>query len=271
MDYLALFLWLALCLVLGGLMHSVIDGTLRYRPVRILAAPGIIVRKLSLTIAALLCGGRVTNAHLYELRTQDVDFGPAGVSRVIVPLAPLFGCALALLALNHALGHPLHTVSRVPPFTALDASGVKGFATATWQMLADVIRQSVHTGWREPRAGLLLVATFGLGLGSSTPLERIKEPVLGSALLAVAVALTAAMSARHGVAGVTTQPPWFAATRDALLATSAAAFIMLTYGLFTALLVGIAVRVYEVLARGNDDAGSKPTRLPPARNRKRAA
>jgi hypothetical protein len=274
MEYAALFLWLGLCLVLGGLIHAVTDGALCYRPVRIVAAPGLIVRKLSMTMAAVLAGGTLRRACIYNLGERQIEFdaeGPSGPARVLVPLAPLFGCAAALTALNGALGHPLDLSYSVPPFTALDAAGGRDFLTATWAMLANVVREFMRQGWRAPQTYLLLALTFSLALGGSGRIEELKAAGLGAVLLAVALALLAAVSARHGPGGVITQPDWFAATRNGLLNTAAVAFVMMVYGMLTALVVGIAVRTYEVLARRNTGEAAPSIRTQRDSSRRRAA
>lgn len=273
MEYAALFLWLGMCLVLGALIHSITAGALQYRPVRLLAGPGVVVRKLTMGLVALLAGARITQADIYQLSERDIEFeaeGPAGPARVLAPLAPLFGCALALTLLNRLASRPLQLSHSVPSFVALDVQGLKGFFTATWELLANAVKQFSRQGWRAPLTYLFLALTFSLALGGASPLDRLKEAGLGAGLVAVGLALVAALSGRH-VDGAVTHPLWFTATRDGLLSTSAAAFVMMVYGLLTAVMVGILVRAYEIMAHRGATAAGRRTRIVRDEEHRRAA
>lgn len=274
MEYVALFTWLSMCLVLGGLIHSVTGSTVRYKPLRWLAAPGIMVRKFTMAGTALVTGGTVTHAGMYDMSSRDIDFeaqGPAGMGKVLVPLAPIFGCAVALKAVNAALGAPLSLSYSVPVFATLDVGSFKTFLSATWELLASVVRQLLRMGWRDPKTYLLLGLTFSLAFGASAPVKSLKDAVMGAGLLALIVALLAAMSARHGQGGIMTSPAWFAATRQFLVGTAAVAFVMVVCGVLTALVIGMAVRAYELFAGRKTDSPDQSGSLWPDQGRKRAA
>jgi hypothetical protein len=262
MEFAALFCWLSLCLLLGGLLHFVMSGALNHRGVLALAAPGTALRKLSMTLVALVFGGTVTRVRIYELSARDIDFqadGASSVSKVLVPLAPLFGCAVALSALNAAFGRPLDFSYSMPALSSVDGAGVQGFVASTWGMLSHVVRQGLDANWSNPRLYLLFGLAFSLALGACEPLERIKQSVLGAALLAVALAVLSTIAIRRGF--VAAAPPWFTAVNSFVLRNAAIAFAMMVYGLMAALVVGLGVRVYEVASRlGGSSKKSGKTR-----------
>jgi hypothetical protein len=262
MEFAALFVWIGLCLLLGGLLHFVMKGALSHRGILILAAPGMALRKLAMTLVALVFGGTVTRVRIYELSSRDIDFqadGPSSVAKVMAPLAPLFGCAVALSALNAAFGRPLDLSYSMPGLSAVNGVGLQRFVAATWGMLSQVVRQGLGANWSNPRLYLLLGLAFSLALGACEPMERVRQAILGAALLAVALAVMSTIAVRRGF--IATAPPWFTATNAFVLSQAAVAFAMMVYGLMAALVVGLGVRVYEVASRlGGSSKKPKATR-----------
>ncbi|MFW6189940.1 MAG: hypothetical protein ACOC7T_05855 [Planctomycetota bacterium] len=270
MEYTALFVWLTLCLILGATIRSVMAGALTHRPVQFVAAPGLFIRKFSMSLTALACGATLTRARVYDLSERDVDFeadGAGSVAKVLVPLAPLFGCATAMVALNAMFGRPLHLDYSPPGLDSLDAGGVQEFVAGTWSILAQVVRRGARADWGNPRLYVLFGLTFSLSIGASTELSRAREAVLGAGLLAVGLALFCSLSLRGFRGG---DPlAWPAEVREFVVRYSAVAFVMMVYGMLTALVVGMIVRVYEMAGSGS---GSGKTRgLPSGKSSKRAA
>jgi hypothetical protein len=264
MEYAALFIWLSLCLVMGGLIHSVMAGALSHRPVMLLAAPGMVVRKFSMTLAALICGGTVTRVRIYELSSRDIDFradGTTSVAKVLVPLAPLFAGAAAMAVLNGMFGSPLSLSHEPPVLASLDSGGVRGFILGTWGLLSDVVRQGLASDWGNPRLYVLFALVFSLALGACEPMERVRQAILGAALLALALALLSTIAVRRvGVLAAT--PAWLQATQAFVVRSSAVAFGMMVYGMFAALIVGFSVRIYELLS-----GSKKSPKAPKSRGR----
>jgi hypothetical protein len=251
MEFAALFCWIGLCLLLGGLLHFVMRGALGHRGVLALAAPGMAVRKLSMTLVALVFGGTVTRVRIYEISSRDIDFqadGPSSVAKVLAPLGPLFGCTLVLAALNRAFGRPLDLSYTVPALSSVDGAGIQGFLAATWGMLSHVVRQGLAADWSSPRLYLLFALAFSMALGACEPLERVKQAILGAALLSVALAVLSTVAVRRG-GFIAASPPWFTTASSFVLAYAAVAFAMTVYGLMAALIVGLGVRIYEVASR----------------------
>jgi hypothetical protein len=276
MEYMALFIWLCLCLLLGGLIHYVMTGALTHRPIQLLAAPGMVMRKFTMTLTALLCGGTVTRVRIYELSSRDINFeadGTAGVAKVLVPLAPLFGGALAVMALNTAFGAPLQFDYTPPSLASLDGGGLRGFLQGTGALLTRVVRQGTRADWNSPRIYVLFALLFSMALGGCAPLERIKEAALGAGLLAVLLALVSTVAVRRAPGGVSVAAPWFAGARDFVVTASAAAFVMMVYGMLVAIAVGVVVRIYELIVNRGKGGGSKKktAALPSSGERKEAA
>jgi len=272
-EFTALFIWLSLCLVLGGLIHSVITGALSHRFVRLLAAPGMIIRKFTMTLMALACGATITRVKLYDLSTRDIDFhadGMPSIAKVLAPLAPLFGCAVAMTILNAAFGDPLNLNYTPPALESLDTGGLRGFLLGTWALLAGVIRQGLRADWQSLKLYVLFALIFSLALGAAGPMDRLKEAVLGSGLLAVTLALLSSIAIRRaGVVAAT--PGWFNGVRTFVVDSAGVAFIMMVYGLLTALVVGLIVRVYELASRSGTGGHGRTASLPADRDQRRAA
>jgi len=275
MEYMALFIWLCLCLLLGGTIHYAMRGALSHRPIQLLAAPGMVMRKFTMTLVALVCGGTVTRVRIYELSSRDINFeadGTSGVAKVLVPLAPLFGGALVVMALNTMFGEPLQFDYTPPSLASLDGGGLRGFLQGTGSLLTRVVRQGTRSDWSSPRIYVLFALLFSMALGGCAPLERIKEAALGAGLLAVLLALVSTVAVRGGADGLSVAAPWFSSTRGFVVTTSAAAFVMMVYGMLVAIFVGIAVRVYELIVnRGKGGGTKKSASLPSAGERKEAA
>ncbi|MGD2175793.1 MAG: hypothetical protein PVJ27_10355 [Candidatus Brocadiaceae bacterium] len=274
MEFMALFIWLCLCLLVGGLMHYVMVGALSHRLVQLLAAPGMVVRKFTMSLTALLCGGTVTRVRIYELSSRDIDFqadGASSVAKVLVPLAPLFGCAALMVALNAIFGNPLNLNYAPPALASLDSGGLKGFFLGTWDLLSRVIRQAARADWGSLDLYVLFALTFSLALGACAPLERVKEAMLGAGLIAVVLAVLSSLAVRRGPADIPAQPEWFVGVKTFIVGTSAAAFVMMIYGMAGALVTGLCVRAYELIVKSDRSGKGKTANLRSSGNKKRAA
>ncbi len=276
MEYAALFVWLALCLVLGAAIHYVLAGALEHQAVRLVAAPGTVIRKFTMAQSALFFGATLTRAKLYDLSSRDVDFEAEGVSSVakaVVPLMPLFGCAVAMMAANAVFGRPFRLDYTPPSLDSFNAGGLQGFLLGTWELLSQVVRRGMSVDWGNPRLYVLFALTFSLALGAAAPLDRVREAVVGAALLAVGLAVFCALSTRRGFLGGSSPAAWALALRGAVVSASAAAFVMMVYGVVTALLFGMGVRLYEMITRtgsGSRSSGKPATMLSEKKPRRAA-
>ncbi len=66
-------------------------------------------------------------------------------------------------------------------------------------------------------------------------------------------------------------PGWFIAARTAIVSTSVAAFVLMFYGMFAAVAVGTAVRIYELVMGSGSGGGRGATTMPGSGRRRRAA
>ena len=133
MEYCALFVWLTLCLLVGAAVHYVLAGAMETQLVKLISAPGTIVRKFTMALTALFCGATLTKAKLYELSDRDVDFsadGISSISKALVPLMPLFGCAAVMMVLNAMFLHPFRLDYTPPAISAFDSGGIRASRSA---------------------------------------------------------------------------------------------------------------------------------------------
>ncbi len=271
MEFMALFVWLSMCLIMGAMIHSVMASALNNRLVRLLAAPGMILRKFTMTLAALVCGATVTKVRIYELSSRDIEFkadGASSIAKVLVPLVPLLGGAVAMVAINSMFGSPFKLDYPPPALAALDPGGLRGFLHGTWLLLSGVVRQAALSDWGSFNLYVLSALIFSLALGACAPMEGVKEAVLGAALLAVSLALLSSVSVGSGP--IRTSPAWVVTARTFIVSTSGVAFVMMVYGMLAALVVGMTVRIYEL---GTRTGGHKKTkkRARPVEEEKRLA
>ena len=257
MEYVALFVWLVVCVALGGLMHTILRTPFDYKLIRILAAPGVVVRKLAMSVVALVTGATVTQVNVYDLSERDIGFhgvGASSVSKVLVPLGPLFACAVALQAVNVLLGSPVSFDYSPPPVASLDAGGVKGFVVGMLPLLSGLVRQGLIANWGSLSFYVLLGFVLSLSLGACVSFEKFREATLGALLLVVSLAVLCALAGvRSGlgagaVSALAESPaaPWVRSLRGFLIGTTGAAFVMMLCGLMVAIVVGIGVRLYEL-------------------------
>jgi len=259
MEYVALFLWFSLCLLLGSVMHTVLRGPISYRVIALATTPGVVVRKFSQTVAALVCGGTVTGVKIYETSPRDISFKAEGipsVAKVLVPVAPLFGCVLVLGGLNALLGYPLQLDYAPPPLASLDAGGMSGFFKGIWLLLSGLVGQALRADWRSPEFYVMLVLIFSLALGACEPVGKLREALAGVGLLVVGLALVCGLVARPagvGAVAASASPPgraelWVSAARGFMVDCAGVAFALMLFGMLEALAVGVVTRVYEMFS-----------------------
>ena len=265
-----MFIWFTLCLLLGALIHSVIKGAIGYRAVAWLTVPGTIVRKLSQALTALVCGARVSRCDLYEAAPRDIEYGgewSAKAADMLVPLAPIFGCVLALSLLNGPTGSPLSLDYGPPPLPSLDLAGLRAFLQGLMQMAFGLLQQVYTRAGLGFIAMLLLACSFSVGI--SEPVERLKMaiPGVGIVVLTVAVLSGLATSARLPAPllswlGISSARAGMAAVRAMLVDYAGRALMLVFIGLGFSLAVGLVVRTYE-LATSSGSGSSGQTRSTP--------
>ncbi len=274
MPYVALFIWLAMCPLLGGVMHHILRSAFSYRLVGFLAAPGLVVRKLAMTVAALVTGATVTQVNIYNLKDRDIGFDASGISttaRVLVPLAPLFACAIALQIVNAMLGRPVDLAYEPPALSSLDAGGASGFMLGMWNLMSQLVRHVAQADWGSLKLYALLGFLFSLSLGACVRFGKFHDAILGVALLALGLAALSALFGLGGglAPGAGSAPGGGSSSRLALslragvMTASGTAVVMMLGGLLAAILVSTTARVLEMVGlassgeKGEKTAGSE--------------
>jgi len=274
MEYVALFVWLLLCVTLGGLMHTILQTPFNYRLIRILAAPGVTLRKLAMAVVALVTGATVTKVNVYNISDRDIGFqgqGVSSVSNVLVPLGPLFASAVVLQIVNAMLGSPVSFNYSPPPVPSLDAGGAKAFLMGMSPLVSGLVKQGLVADWGSLRFYVLLGCVLSLSLGACVSFEKFREAVLGSLLLVAALAVICALAGVRSGLGSTAvstlaespAAPLVRSVRTFLTGTTGVAFIMMLCGMMVAIVVGIVVRLYQLMisaAGGKSNSGTRESR-----------
>ena len=271
MQYLALFLWFSLCLVLGAFLFKVTRRPLSYRFLSVLAIPGIVIRKFSQTVGALVCGANVTDVKIYETEPRDITFESSGIGRIatlVVPLAPLFGSVLALSVINSMLGQPMHFDYAPPPLGSLDAGGLKGFVEGVGVLMSSLVKQTFKGDHTSPEFYVTLVLIFSLALGACQPLRKLREGLLGVAMLVVALALISGLvipaggmdPIKNAIASPGKAAYMVAAMRSYMVNCAGMAFALMLFGMLEAAVVGVVIRIYEMVT-GTSPESEKPSSM----------
>ena len=261
--YIALFVWFSLCLLLGSLVQSVMGGAARYRVVAALMLPGVMVRKLAQGVTALLCGARVTGCSFYESTPRDTQFqcgNISSVAKVVVPLAPLFGCIFAFGVLSVALHSPLDLHYAPPSIPSTDMQGLQAFAADTGTMVSGLLRQLGQSAG----AGhyLMIVLAFSLALGACQPTDRLKHAILGVGAvvggLALIEGLASGIRLPEGLLntlGMSSARAALRSVRLGLVDWAGRGLALTALGLGLSLIVGLLVRIYELAAGRESSSG----------------
>jgi len=279
MEYVAMFIWLTLCLLLGGMMHAILRSSFGYRVIRWLAAPGVVVRKFAMAVSAMVTGATVNHANVYQISQRDVGFsanGVASASKFLVPVAPIFACAVVLQGVNVLLGSPMDLSFPAPEIASLDGGGAQAFVVGLWRVMVGLVRQAMRADWASLNLYVLLALVFSLSLGASVPLAKFRECILGCALLVTGLAVLCALfgvNSAFGPADVITRPSAAAyvvrRSREFLMATAGMALIMMLCGMLASIVAGVAVRIFEMITRSA--TASRSSDSPSEKREKRQA
>ena len=258
MEYLAMFVWLLIGLILGGLIHVVLRNAFEYKIVTWLAAPGLAVRKSSMTAAALVSGATVTDVNIYQLSERDIGFtasGIASVAKFLVPVAPLFACAFVLQVINSALGGPLDLVFSPPAIASFDTGGAKGFMAAFWAFMCELVQRVYSADWQNTNLYVLSGLIFSLSLGAGVAFAEFRESLMGVAIMVLGLVVVCGLfgvpsSDRPGAGFVTS-------AREFLMATAGMSLIMMLCGMAVAITVGLVVRLVQLVTHASASGSSK--------------
>ena len=99
----------------------------------------------------------------------------SSVSKVLVPLGPLFACAVMLQAVNVMLGSPVSFDYSPPPVASLDAGGVKAFLMGMLPLVSGLIQQGLVADWGSLSFYVLLGFVLSLSLGACVSFEKFRE------------------------------------------------------------------------------------------------
>lgn len=266
MEYVSMFIWLVLCLTLGGTIHAILGSAHSTGWLKWLAAPGVAVRKFGMALAAMLTGATVTNVNIYRVSERDIGFdGQAlgGLPRFIVPVAPLFIGALVLRGANSLLGTPMNLDLTAPQMSSLSASGAEEFFTGLWSIITGLTRSLVRGEWNSLGFYVFLALAFSLAMGAGAPFAKYRDSLIGCLLLVIALAVVCGIfgvprSTVSSIVGTGPAAEVVLSMRKFLLNTAHAALIMMTCGILLATAVGIIVRLFELFTRSSST--SAPSR-----------
>ncbi|MFP4027720.1 MAG: hypothetical protein ACLFWL_08015 [Candidatus Brocadiia bacterium] len=269
MEFVAMFIWLSLCLLIGAMMHSLLHSSFSYKFLLWIAAPGVIIRKFAIAVTAMLTGATVDRANIYHISEREVAFtgeGFATVSKFMVPIAPLFICALVLQGANAALGSPLSLDLEAPEISSFDAGGFHVFIKGLGFLIVSLVRNVFQAEWGNFRLYVLFLLLFSLSLGAGVPLDKVRNSLIGIIILVLVLTLLCTLFKVPSGPVNPFGPPRKSAfaikrLRDFLMETSAMALIMMLCGMLTSVMTGIGVRIFEII---KENTGALETPPPEA-------
>lgn len=262
MDYVSMFIWLVICLALGGTMHKLLRSAQNTGWFQWVAAPGIAVRKFGMALAAMATGATLTDANIYRISQRDIGFDDkavGGLPRFLVPLAPLFFAAVMLQTVNAILGTPVDLNVATPVISSLSLSGAEDFFAEFWQMVTGLVRRVFRGDWGDLRFYVFLVFALSLSLGAGASFNKFRESLLGCLLLVVTLAVVCEIFRvpRSGLAKLAGTHPAVALLQSIhtfLFETAHLALVMMLCGIILATLIGVAVRMYELITRSSSSS-----------------
>ncbi|MFW5922937.1 MAG: hypothetical protein ACOCSQ_00985 [Planctomycetota bacterium] len=267
MEYVALLLWLFICLTLGAAMHKLLSSVNSSNWMKWIAAPGVIVRKFAMSIAAMATGSTVTNVNVYHTSDRDIGFDSralGGLPRFLVAVAPLFLAAVVLQTVNAFLGAPINPDLTEPIFAELSLEGAGEFFSSFWHLVSELVRDVGDGEWSNIGFYVFLGLALSLSLGASSAFARFKESLFGALLIVVCLAILCSIFGvpASGLSSLTGKHPAVSIVetiREFIFETAHFALIMMLCGMIMATVIGTIVRLFELLTSSRGDATSAGT------------
>ena len=257
MEYVSLFIWLAACLAVAGIVDRLLQGALSYRLVQILVLPGAVVRNLSQSLAALMCGATLTDANAYTVNSDGVKTSggtPSQVAGALTPVVPLLGCGAAAVVLQGAVGGPLPLSVSAPTLGSFSAQGVESFVSQTVTLVRVVALSVWRADFAQTGTWVMLVLSFGLAAGMTISFSALKRAVVGAVVLVGAVGVLDFVLPRLGLSG-----GWLGSgslsLRPSIESLAGVASVVLIVGLAGSVVVIALVKAWNAVGAGSSASG----------------
>ncbi len=265
MEYVSLFIWLGICLALGTSMHRLFSSVRQSGWFKWISAPGIVVRKLAMALAAMFTGATLTSTNIYKVSERDIGFNgdvAGGIPRFIVPVAPIFLCAVVLHAANQMLGAPLELTMESPQLSDFSIDGAAAFFENLWNLLSSVVRQVADGEWSRPRFYVFIALALSLALGAGTTFSKFRQSLLGSLLFVIALGILCSIfgvpqSGLSIFSGTHPAVELVASVRNFVFETTQWALVMMLFGIVLATIVGLLVRLFEMMTASKKSSESE--------------
>lgn len=172
MEFIATLLWFICVLGAAFVANKVWSGFLG-RAFWVAIAPGVVVHEFSHVVACWVARAEIVNVQF---------FGPDGgqvvhkkpklpvIGQIIISLAPLVGCSLALVLVGALLDSRVaNAIGHVPGTLSLRASGLRHFASGSWRTAVSLMQAVWHSGYKQWQTYAFLYAAvcFGIALRPS--------------------------------------------------------------------------------------------------------
>jgi len=192
-EYGVTFAWFILVLLAAEYAGNVWSGVLG-RAYWIMMAPGVAIHELSHAAGCLIMFAKINKIRLFGPKGGEVQHGKPKIpviGPVVISLAPMVGCVLALTLVGMLLKSPLYKAIQnnlAPMNLVFSPRGVGDFVTYTIRTIWELAKGIRETNWLEWRAWLFIYAAVCLGICMRPSGKDLKNCIVGLIGVGVTVA-----------------------------------------------------------------------------------
>ena len=190
-PYVMAVLWLTAVLAAARFADHVWSGLLG-RIYWVAIAPGVAVHELSHAAGCLVTGAKITRIRLFSPDGGEVEHGPPKlpvVGQTVISMAPIAGCAIALIAVGAVVNPSLmRAMKQMPMSVVASPRGVGAFVEASLGAVGSIAQNIARSNWLSWRTYAFLYAAICLGISLRPSATDFRNSFLGLLGIAALVA-----------------------------------------------------------------------------------
>ena len=187
MIYLAWIIWVLLLFFISLATIRIWHSLVRSRNFNFFVLPGILVHQLSVALASVITGATVTHISIrgesQEYLTHTRSKIPV-LGQVLIGLAPLFGCSLALWGAMELLSHPINIGFSLPESIQVTASGLQQSAKSLIDVIAETLRAIQRADFGDWKTYVFLYLSITFAFTIAPAKKDLKTTIIALAVLA---------------------------------------------------------------------------------------